>query len=213
VVGRFVDRVESAVERSPRPAQVIPSADRLTVASGKNGVAVKSARLRRSIERSLTHLKAPRVLAVPTVRLRPRVTIADLARRYPAFITVDRGSFQLRVFQHLKLTRTYPIAVGQVGLATPAGLYHIQDKQVNPSWNVPLSAWAGSLAGQLIPPGPDDPLKARWLGIFNGAGIHGTVETWSIGHAVSHGCIRMTIPDVIDLYDRVPVGSPIYIGD
>jgi lipoprotein-anchoring transpeptidase ErfK/SrfK len=103
--------------------------------------------------------------------------------------------------------------VGQQGLQTPAGLYHIQDKQVNPSWHVPLSSWAGPLAGQVIPPGPDDPLKARWMGIFNGAGIHGTAETWSIGHAFSHGCVRMFIPDVIDLYNRVQVGTPVYIGD
>src|SRR5207247_746051 len=109
----------------------------------------------------------------------------------------------------LKLVRSYPIAVGQVGLQTPAGIYHIQDKVVNPSWQVPFSSWTGSLAGRLIPPGPDDPLKARWLGIFNGAGIHGTEETWSIGHAVSHGCVRMTIPDVIDLYDRLRGGTRI----
>ena len=136
-----------------------------------------------------------------------------LRRRYPSFITIDRARFTLRVYNHLRFVKSYPIAVGQQGLETPAGLYHIQDKTVNPSWQVPLSSWAGSLAGQLIPPGPDDPIKARWMGIFNGAGIHGTDETWSIGHAVSHGCVRMTIPDVIDLYDRVQVGTPVYIGD
>ena len=60
-----------------------------------------------------------------------------------------------------------------------------------------------------IPGGvPDNPLKARWLGIFDGAGIHGTDETYSLGHAASHGCIRMAIPDVIELYDQVPVGAP-----
>ena len=47
---------------------------------------------------------------------------------------------------------------------------------------------------------------------FDGAGIHGTVDTWSIGTAASHGCIRMTIPDVEDLYPRVPLASPIYVG-
>jgi lipoprotein-anchoring transpeptidase ErfK/SrfK len=141
------------------------------------------------------------------------VTVSDLSTRYPSYITVDRGNFTLRVYSHLQLARSYPIAVGQAGLQTPAGLYHIQDKVVNPSWQVPLSSWAGSLAGKLIPPGPDDPLKARWMGIFDGAGIHGTDETSSIGHAFSHGCVRMTIPDVIDLYDRVSVGTPVYIGD
>jgi lipoprotein-anchoring transpeptidase ErfK/SrfK len=78
---------------------------------------------------------------------------------------------------------------------------------------VPNSAWAGSLAGQVIPGGsPQNPLKARWLGIYAGAGIHGTSDDGSIGTAASHGCIRMHIPDVIDLYDRVPVGAPVYIA-
>ena len=50
------------------------------------------------------------------------------------------------------------------------------------------------------------------MGIYNGAGIHGTTDIASLGSAASHGCVRMSIPDVIDLYDRVDVGTPIYIG-
>ena len=80
------------------------------------------------------------------------------------------------------------------------------------SWHVPDSAWAGSLAGRIIPPGPADPIKARWMGFWNGAGIHGTDETWSIGHAVSHGCVRMRIADVEALYPLVPLGTPVYVG-
>jgi lipoprotein-anchoring transpeptidase ErfK/SrfK len=77
---------------------------------------------------------------------------------------------------------------------------------------VPRSPWAGSLAGQTIPPGsPDNPLKARWLGITSGVGIHGTAEDWSIGQRASHGCIRMHVSDVVDLYPRVPVGTPVLI--
>jgi lipoprotein-anchoring transpeptidase ErfK/SrfK len=91
-------------------------------------------------------------------------------------------------------------------------MYTVQDKQVDPSWHVPNSAWAGSLAGRVIPPGPDDPLKARWIGITGGSGIHGTEEVGSLGSAASHGCIRMAIPDVIALYDRVPYGSKIYVA-
>ena len=188
----------------PVNAIVVPSFDRLRVEVGHRGVAVAPG-LRREIERTLVARRSRRLIEVPI--------LAVLRRRYPSFITIDRARFTLRVYSHLKLVRSYPIAVGQLGLQTPAGLYHIQDKVVNPSWQVPFSSWTGSLAGRLIPPGPDDPLKARWLGIFNGAGIHGTDETWSIGHAVSHGCVRMTIPDVIDLYDRVSVGTPVYIGD
>ncbi len=50
------------------------------------------------------------------------------------------------------------------------------------------------------------------MGFWNGAGIHGTEDTWSLGHAASHGCIRMSIPDVIELYDLVPFDTPIYVG-
>ena len=126
-------------------------------------------------------------------------------------MTVDRPAFTLRLFKRLKMVKSYKIAVGQAGLETPAGIYHVQNKTVNPSWHVPDSAWAGDLAGQVIPPGPENPIKARWMGIFDGAGIHGTSDVGSLGTAASHGCIRMAIPDVEQLYDQVPVQAPVFI--
>jgi lipoprotein-anchoring transpeptidase ErfK/SrfK len=88
----------------------------------------------------------------------------------------------------------------------------VLDKQVNPTWYVPNSPWAGSLAGQVIPASdPRDPLKARLLDLGNGYAIHGTSEDWSIGSRASHGCIRMHVSDVIDLFGRVPVGTPVLI--
>ena len=81
------------------------------------------------------------------------------------------------------------------------------------AWSVPNKPWAGALAGKVIPGGtPDNPLKARWMGIYNGAGIHGTDQVGSLGSAASHGCVRMAIPDVIELYDQVEVASPVYIA-
>lgn len=136
-----------------------------------------------------------------------------MAGQYPTYLTLDRGNFTLRLWKDLKLDESYTVAVGQVGLDTPAGLYSIQNKQVDPAWYVPDSDWAGDLAGEVIPGGvPENPLKARWMGIFDGAGIHGTDATGSLGSAASHGCVRMAIPDVVDLYERVDVGTPIYIG-
>jgi lipoprotein-anchoring transpeptidase ErfK/SrfK len=106
--------------------------------------------------------------------------------------------------------------VGAVGLETPAGLYHIQNKAIDPAWTKPNSDWVPAAErGTIVPGGdPKNPLKARWLGIFDGAGIHGIdpSEYGTIGHAASHGCVRMRIPDVEDLYPRVPVGAPIYIA-
>jgi hypothetical protein len=206
-----VSRLASRLDQSPQDASVQPSPSGLTMVSGHAGTHVARAALGASLASAL--LSGAARASAPVRRIKPTVTITDLRRRYPSYITIDRGGFTLRVYQHLHLIRSYPIAVGMQGLQTPAGLYHIEDKVVDPSWQVPNSSWAGSLAGQTIPPGPQDPLKARWMGFWDGSGIHGTDETSSIGSDASHGCVRMLIPDVIDLYGRVQVGTPVYIGD
>ncbi len=132
----------------------------------------------------------------------------ELAGEYPVVLTVDRGSFRLSLFKDLKRVRVFPIAVGQAGLETPAGLYKIQNKAVNPAWHVPNSDWAGSLAGTVIPGGAsDNPIKTRWLRVYDAVGVHGTDARGSIGSTASHGCIRMLVEDVEKLYDEVPVGT------
>jgi lipoprotein-anchoring transpeptidase ErfK/SrfK len=154
------------------------------------------------------------VVEVSTRKTKPEVTQEELAAQYPAVITINRPSFELRLWKNLQLQKTYKVAIGAIGLDTPAGLYHVQNKAVNPAWTMPHSSWvAEEDQGKVIPGGvPENPLKARWLGIFDGAGIHGTDATYSLGTAASHGCVRMAIPDVIELYDQVPVGAPIYIA-
>jgi lipoprotein-anchoring transpeptidase ErfK/SrfK len=206
-------RIEAGVDRPAQDAAVTPSAAGLTTVPSRTGVKVRSVLLRAQIMRALTSLSAPRVLGVPLLTLHPSVSTAQLGARYSAYILVNRASFTLRFYDHLKLTNSYPIAVGMQGLETPGGLYHIQWEQVNPPWYVPNSAWAGSLAGTVVPPGPKDPLKARFMSFDGGAGIHGIdpSEYSTLGHNASHGCIRMTIPDVIDLYSKSPVGTPVYI--
>jgi lipoprotein-anchoring transpeptidase ErfK/SrfK len=173
---------------------------------------VRRQELRSGLDRALRRAGAARRLALPTESVRPRVTRGELAERYPYFITIDRARFRLHFYRRLRRVKTYVIGVGQSGYETPEGLYDIQNKAVNPAWSVPNSPWAGALAGQVIPPGPDNPIKARWMGIYDGAGIHGTADTWSLGTAASHGCIRMAIPEVKELYRQVPVGTPVYIG-
>ncbi|MDX6629022.1 MAG: L,D-transpeptidase ErfK/SrfK, partial [Gaiellales bacterium] len=120
----------------------------------------------------------------------------------------------LRFYEHLEPLKSWPIAVGKAGLETPAGLYDVQWKETNPKWRVPNSAWAGDLAGKTIEPGPDNPIKARWMAFNGGAGIHGIDPSAysSIGTDASHGCVRMRIPDVISLYARSPVGTPVYVA-
>jgi L,D-transpeptidase-like protein/putative peptidoglycan binding protein len=206
-IARILDRPAHDADLSPWPlatgVRIVPS---------RLGLAVKQPLLEQRLTNALLRLHGDRTIAVPTRPAQPRTSTASLFRRYGTLILVSRETFTLRLYKQLKLVKTYPIAVGRAGLETPAGFYEIDDKQVNPSWHVPNSPWAGALAGRVIPPGPDDPIKARWLGFYNGAGIHGTAETWSLGSAASHGCVRMTIPDVEQLYDLVPLHTPIYVG-
>jgi lipoprotein-anchoring transpeptidase ErfK/SrfK len=212
-VDRLVKRVERGVERPATDAKVDFSGGTLVKVSGKPGVTLRADALRESIGDELTHPSPDRVVKARVGKTRPKVGIDDLADKYPTVVAINRGGFSLRVYKKLKLTESYRIAVGQQGLETPAGLYHVQNKAIDPAWHVPNSPWAGSLAGQVIPGGaPNNPLKSRWLGIYNGAGIHGTSDVGSLGSAASHGCIRMAVPDVMKVYDEVPVGAPVYIA-
>ncbi|HEX4669813.1 MAG TPA: L,D-transpeptidase/peptidoglycan binding protein [Solirubrobacterales bacterium] len=211
-INRFVRRVADEINREPRNADVEPSAASLEVVAGRNGRKLRDNQLTKDLNAAVLSATAPHTIVAAVHSTKPEVTKQEVAAEYPSYLTLDRGSFTLRLWEHLKLAKTYTVAVGQEGLETPEGLYAIQEKEENPSWHVPDSAWAGDLAGQVIPPGPADPIKARWMAIYEGAGIHGTEETESLGSAASHGCVRMSIPDVEELYDRVEVGTPIYIG-
>ena len=210
-VRKLVRRVSRVVSRPARDAELnFPSLDKV---KERTGIKVERAELGQRIEQALSVPGVDRVVQAPTSVIQPKVTRADLAAKYPTLLVVDRGSFQLSFYKRLDLQKAYTVAIGALGFDTPAGMYHIQNKAVNPAWSVPNSDWAGSLAGTVVPGGvPENPLKARWLGIYDGAGIHGTDQTYSLGTAASHGCVRMAIPDVIELYDQVPVGAPIYIA-
>jgi lipoprotein-anchoring transpeptidase ErfK/SrfK len=212
-VRELAAKVVTAVDRAPRDATVEPGASGLKAVPGEVGLAVDYSSLGGRIDRALIGATTSHSVSVPARKIEPAVTTAQLAAKYPAYIVVDRNEFRLRFYEHLKLAKTYEIAVGMEGLETPGGLHHVEWEQVDPPWYVPKKAWAGALAGTVVPPGPADPLKARFMSFDGGAGIHGIdpSEYSSIGHDASHGCIRMRIPDVIALYARSPVGTPVYI--
>ncbi len=208
----FIDTVEAEVNREPVDASVEPTPTSLSPVQGQEGVAVVSDELRAKLE-SAVQSPDRRTVSLPVERVEPEVTTAELAARYPTYLTVNRSTFELTLFRDLKPVKTYTVAIGAQGFDTPAGEYSIQNMAVDPVWNVPDSDWAGSLAGTTVPGGvPENPLKERWMGIYDGAGIHGTDDIGSLGTAASHGCVRMAVPDVIELYDQVDIGTPIYIG-
>jgi lipoprotein-anchoring transpeptidase ErfK/SrfK len=212
-VVRLLDRIRGAVDRKPVDARVDISAAGVRSVPSRTGRAVRASDLHRDIRAAIVSPYADRHFVAHARRVKPKVATEELERRYRTILIVKRDAFRLELYERLKLTKTYPIAVGKAGVETPAGRYTIQNKAINPAWHVPDSDWAGKLRGKVIPGGaPDNPIKARWLGVYDGVGVHGTSDDASIGSRASHGCIRMHIPDVEELYDKVDVGSPIYIA-
>jgi lipoprotein-anchoring transpeptidase ErfK/SrfK len=144
---------------------------------------------------------------VHTTTVRPEVEAAQLSE----VIVINRSANRLYLYDGTKLTRTFAVATGQAIYPTPRGRWHIVVKWKNPWWYPPTtSAWAKGL--QPVPPGPNNPLGTRWMGLnAPGVGIHGTDEPSSIGYSASHGCIRMQVPDAEWLFEHVDVGATVYI--
>jgi lipoprotein-anchoring transpeptidase ErfK/SrfK len=212
-VETFATNVARRVGRPARDADIDWHDGKIQLTHARKGVQVHRDEL---VKRLVAALSAPPVrhsVAIPVkVVERPDRTLQDVAKRYPTVIAVDRDSKQLRLYKRLQLEHKYKIAVGKAGLETSAGRYKIEEKIVNPDWHVPNSDWAGDLAGRTIPAGdPQNPLEARYMGFHAGEGIHGTAELGSLGAAASHGCIRMAVPDVKQLFRQVKVGTPVFV--
>lgn len=100
-----------------------------------------------------------------------------------------------------KVKKIYSIAVGKEATPSPTGTFHIASRVMNPTWYGPHV---------VVPPGKKNPLGTRWMGLgFKGYGIHGTNAPRSIGKAASHGCIRMRIQDVEELFGMVSAGDEV----
>ena len=211
-VRRFAVGVDRQVAKKPKNASVRITLTQVFLRKGRRGRTINEHELARSISKVLLEPALERTLRAKRNRDLPDTTTKEARRAYSTIVTVDRTGLKLRLFKRLKHRKTYGIAIGMAGFDTPSGLFNIQSKQVNPPWNAPNRSWAGSYAGTTVPGGaPNNPLKARWLGVNGAVGIHGTAEEWSIGTRASHGCIRMRVADVIRLYRRVPVGTPVLI--
>jgi lipoprotein-anchoring transpeptidase ErfK/SrfK len=138
--------------------------------------------------------------------VKPSLTLSEL----PKVVVVDKSALTLTLWSPRRKIRTYKVAVGQPKYPTAKGTYYIAQKQKNPTWTPPDSDWAKD--AKPIPPGPDNPLGTRWMGLDHGGiGIHGTNNPSSIGSAVSHGCIRMRISDAEWLYDHVGIGTKVHV--
>jgi lipoprotein-anchoring transpeptidase ErfK/SrfK len=123
-------------------------------------------------------------------------------------IVLRLGERRVYVYEGEKEVASYPVAVGKPGWETPTGNFKVIQLVENPQWQNP---WTG----EVMPAGPNTALGLRWIGFWTDGkdtiGFHGTPTVQSIGSAASHGCVRMYNEDVINLFQKVQVGTQVVV--
>jgi lipoprotein-anchoring transpeptidase ErfK/SrfK len=154
------------------------------------------------------------LLAIGASRADARGDMVPFNGGYPrASIVVVTHERQLYYVMGNGSAIRYPVGVGKAGMAWHGHAY-VEKKLVRPSWGPPIDIWRANPNLPAVIPGgsPRNPMGEAVLGLDRGNyAIHGTNNPASIGHYVSHGCIRMYNQDIVDLYGRVSVGTPVYV--
>lgn len=116
-------------------------------------------------------------------------------------IVISIPDRKLALLEGGAVVKVYPVAVGRHVSPSPTGTFQIATRVSHPAYYRP---------GVVIPPGANNPVGTRWMGLSEpGYGIHGTNQPRSVGHEASHGCIRMLNRDAEDLFSRVRVGDSV----
>jgi hypothetical protein len=201
----YVDSLGRHFDRKPVDAQLSLWRLRPRITRAKAGWSLRRLPALSAIFTALVdNSRAPLRLEFRT--LEPRVTPKDVG----PVIVIHRGSNRLYLYNGMRPWRVFGVATGQSSYPTPLGRWTIVVKWRNPWWYPPKSPWAKG--AKPIPPGPGNPLGTRWMGLSaSGVGIHGTPDDTSIGYSASHGCIRMHIPDAEWLFNRVRIGTTVFI--
>jgi lipoprotein-anchoring transpeptidase ErfK/SrfK len=201
----FVSRVAARFDRKPSDARLLFRSYQPVVTPSVEGLRIDRAATAAAVSDQVVHgTRVP--ITVPSTVLQPKVTETSIG----PVVVIRRASNLLTLYDGQKPVRQFAVATGQTVYPTPLGRFQIVVKWKNPWWYPPASPWA---AGEKpTPPGPGNPLGTRWMGLSSpGVGIHGTPEDGSIGYSLSHGCIRMHIPQAEWLFNHVDVGTPVYI--
>lgn len=207
-VRKYVDELDERFGIEPRDAQLVGLTEKLTpkISAAEPGRRVAREKMIRRLTKALQASYRGIQIEVLTVPVQPEVTEDDLGHT----VVIRRGSNRLALWKGATLVRNFTVATGSAEYPTPTGTFEIVNMQRDPTWTPPDSDWAKD--AEPIPPGPGNPLGTRWMGISSPAvGIHGTPDAASLGYSVSHGCIRMAIPEAEWLFEQVDVGTPVYI--
>lgn len=139
-------------------------------------------------------------VAVPSFAQTAKPSGTERVRRVVVVSIPDR---KLAVLEDGDVIASFPIAVGTSDSPSPTGEFQIVSRVANPTYYKP---------GTVIPSGKDNPVGTRWIGLSQkGYGIHGTNAPKSVGHAASHGCIRLRNRDVERLFGMLQVGDVVQI--
>jgi lipoprotein-anchoring transpeptidase ErfK/SrfK len=204
-VRAYVTEIAERLSRPALDAQLYLRRLRPWIRPERPGRVIDRATAERNITAALLAAsRGPIVLRART--LAPKVT----RKSFGPVVVIRRNSHRLYLYSGMRYRKQFPVATGTTTYPTPLGRFRIVVKWRNPWWYPPDSDWAKDK--DPVPPGPSNPLGTRWMGISSpGVGIHGTPEPGSIGYSVSHGCIRMRIPDAEWLFEQVTIGTTVFI--
>ncbi|MDQ4005365.1 MAG: L,D-transpeptidase/peptidoglycan binding protein [Actinomycetota bacterium] len=202
----FVEGVAGEVNVDPTNAQVDFVNDELVLKRPEMGWELSVREAVRDLRKGLATGQTS--VSLPMERLEPKVGKDELGYT----IVVDISDLELSLYDGLKLDRTYPVAAGSPTYPTPQGEWTVINKRENPTWTNPAPDGWGKSLPPVIGPGPTNPLGTRALDLnAPGIRIHGTSASYSIGSYASHGCVRMHMPDVEELFEIVPIGTTVHI--
>jgi L,D-transpeptidase catalytic domain/Putative peptidoglycan binding domain len=202
----FLEDVAEAVNVEPTNAAVDYEDGALVLRRPEVGWSLPVPDAKQTLREAMTGETASIELALD--RLKPEIGRDDLG----STIVVDLSDLQLTLYNGLREVKTYPVAAGSAEYPTPQGEWTIWQKVENPTWvNPDPEGWGASLPA-MIPGGPGNPLGTRALYLdAPGIRIHGTSASYSIGTYASHGCIRMFMDDVEELYEITPIGTTAHV--
>lgn len=202
------DRLGSVVDRVARELLVRPQTGRyelrddvLLFSPGQTGSELDRGEALRTLHRAALGEEG---LTLPMRELMPPDPVA---------VVVTLKEFRLDLYRGPSILQSYPIGVGRVAYHQHTGAYKVASKAVNPVWWNPGAPWSRGMP-RYVPPGPRNPLGSRALRLDRDLlAIHGTPDPSSVGRRASRGCFRMLKADVEELFELVPVGTPVFVAN
>jgi lipoprotein-anchoring transpeptidase ErfK/SrfK len=204
----FIQGLASTINRDPRDAELDYSTGWVKIRKEQEGRSVRVGKSIKALREVLVSGGTQSDLNVKTTQ--PELT----ADEYDQVLLVRIGENKLYLYQDGKITHSWTVATGLAEYPTPTGLWEVTELRYMPTWvNPSPDGWGASMPAS-IPPGPSNPLGLRAINWSAPAiRFHGTTATYSLGYNASHGCVRMSNEDVIELYDMIEVGTPIVSVD